>query len=114
MAAKSRLFQRFRGDERRAGSQSHAARADEIARRLGSHSARGHDLEHLQRRRIAPRQSERPKPYASASRQNLTHFASSVMRSDPAGTVYSNSIVACMGHLLSRIRRSTSAIGVSP
>ena len=36
------------------------------------------------------------------------------MRSDPAGTGYSNSIVACIGHLLSRISRSTSMIGVSP
>jgi hypothetical protein len=40
-------------------------------------------------------------------------LASSVMRSEPAGTLYSNSMVAWMGHWLSRMRRSTSPIGVS-
>lgn len=40
-------------------------------------------------------------------------FASSFMRSESAGTLYSNSMVAWMGHWLSRMRRSTSPIGVS-
>ena len=40
---------------------------------------------------------------ANASRQNWIDLAISVMRSDPAGTGYSNSIVAWMFHLLSRI-----------
>src|SRR5689334_5540935 len=51
------------------------------------------------------------------SRQFLQYsvaLAISAIRSDPAGTGYSNSIVAWNGHLLSRISCSTSLIGVSP
>src|SRR5437867_13220164 len=44
----------------------------------------------------------------SASRQYLMDRASSVIRSELAGILYSNSIVAWMFHLFSRNRRSTS------
>ena len=40
---------------------------------------------------------------ASAARQNSMDFLISVIRSEPGGTGYSNSIVAWMFHLLSRM-----------
>ena len=48
----------------------------------------------------------------NASRQDLMDLGSSVMRSEPAGTLCSNSMVARIGHLVSRMSRSTLAIGV--
>ncbi len=50
----------------------------------------------------------------SASSQYFTDLAISVIRSDPGGIGYSNSIVAWIGHWRSRSRRSTSLTGVSP
>ena len=41
-------------------------------------------------------------------------LAISLIRSEPDGILYSNSIVAWIFHLLSLSRRSTSPIGVSP
>jgi hypothetical protein len=41
-------------------------------------------------------------------------LAISVIRSEPSGILCSNSMVAWIFHLLSRSRRSTSPIGVSP
>src|SRR5262249_20709238 len=51
---------------------------------------------------------------SSASLQYCTHLAISFIRSEPSGTGYSNSIVAWIGHLLSRIVCNASLIGVSP